>query len=311
MISKCTHRILLLLLGILLAGCTSRSTPPQGSINFEQNEKVVFLGNAFFENAIANGEIETTFALCFPKKNITFRNIGWSGDNVYAHARTRARGGERFGNPEEGFGMLAKQITDLRPDKIFIAYGFNESFDDGAGIEAYDKGLNLLLEMLSQRCPELILISTLPMEKGFGIAAEHIEAQNKELKMYAETTKEVATKGKYRFIDLFTPFSKENKYTTNGIHLSSKGYRKAGDLIAEALTFPPLPIKIDSKKADHIRHTIIKKNALFFHRWRPRNDAFVYGQRKDEQRIAQDEPAQIEPFIAKQEAAITLLLENL
>ncbi|TDI70461.1 MAG: hypothetical protein E2O86_03500 [Bacteroidetes bacterium] len=304
-----TARIVLLLIGILLSACTSSSSLE--SLDFKQNEKIVFLGNAFFENAIYSGELETTFSLSFPKKNITFRNIGWSGDNVYAHARTRARGGGRFGNPEEGFNILTKQITELKPDKIFIAYGFNESFDDEAGIDAYNKGLNRLLEMLSQHCPELILISTLPMEKGFGIPAAHIETRNKELKKYAETTKEVAIKGKYRFIDLFNPFSKETKYTTNGIHLSANGYRKTGELISEALTLPTPVINIDSKKADHIRNTIIKKNTLFFHRWRPRNDAFVYGERKDEQRIAQEEPAQIEPFIAKQEAAITLLLEDL
>ncbi|MFT7033163.1 MAG: lysophospholipase L1-like esterase [Cyclobacteriaceae bacterium] len=298
--------MLLLVLGILLAACTS-----QDSISFKQNEKVVFLGNAFFENAIDKGEIETVLSLSFPKKNITFRNIGWSGDNVYAHARTRARGGGRFGNPDKGFGILTKQISDFKPDKIFIAYGFNESFDDDAGIDAYGKGLNRLLEMLGQHCPELILISALPMEKGFGIPAEHIEARNKELKKYAETTKEVGMKGNYSFIDLFTPFSKETKYTTNGIHLSVNGYRKAGEFIAQSLIFPAPVVKIDSERADQIRNTIIKKNILFFHRWRPRNDAFVYGERKDEQRVAQEEPAQIEPFIAKQEASITLLLEEL
>jgi lysophospholipase L1-like esterase len=301
-----TPIILLLTSFILLAACTS-----ENSLSFKQNEKVIFLGNAFFENAIDNGEIETAFSLCFPNKNITFRNIGWSGDNVYAHARTRARGGGRFGNPEEGFNILTKQITELKPDKIFIAYGFNESFDDDSGNDGYGKGLNRLLEMLGQHCPELILISTLPMEKGFGIPAEHIEARNKKLKEYVETTKEVAIKGNYRFIDLFTRFSKETKYTTNGIHLSVNGYRKAGELIAQSLTFPAPVVKIDSERADQIRNTIIKKNTLFFHRWRPRNDAFVYGERKDEQRIAQEEPAQIEPFIAKQEASITLLLEEL
>jgi len=301
-----TSIILLLTSGILLAACTSHD-----SISFKQNEKVVFLGNAFFENAIDNGEIETTISLCFPKKNITFRNIGWSGDNVYAHTRTRARGGGRFGNPDKGFGILTNQIIDLKPDKIFIAYGFNESFDDDQGIDSYGKGLNQLLEMLSQHCPELILISTIPMEKGFGIPAEHIEAQNKKLKNYTEMTKGIAIKGDHSYVDLFTPLSKENKYTTNGIHLTVNGYRKAGELIAEALSFPAPAIKIDSEKADQIRNTIIKKNTLFFHRWRPRNDAFVYGERKDEQRVAQEEPAQIEPFIAKQEAAITALLEDL
>jgi len=304
-----TPRIVLLVLGILLTAFTSISTSPEESIIFKQNEKVVFLGNAFFENAIANGEIETKFSVSFPDKNISFRNIGWSGDNVQAHARTRARGGGRFGDPDKGFGILTKQISELKPDKIFIAYGFNESFD--SDIDAYRKGLSHLLNELGELGSELILISTLPMEKGFGIPDEHIEARNKELKIFSEATKEVASKGNHRFIDLFTSFSQENKYTINGIHLTSKGYRKAGELIAEVLKFPLPVIPLDSNKADQIRNTIIKKNTLFFHRWRPRNDAFVYGERKDEQRIAQEEPVQIEPFIAKQETAITLLLKDL
>lgn len=306
--SKYTRIIYLLAIGILLSACTSNS--PNESFNFKQNEKVVFLGNAFFENAIANGEIETKLAISFPDKNISFRNIGWSGDNVHAHARTRARGGGRFGDPDKGFEILTKQISDLKPNKIFIAYGFNESFNE-SGIEEYEKGLNRLLEMLSLHCSELILISTLPMEKGFGIPDEHIEARNKELKKYSESTKEVASKGNHRFIDIFTSFSQETKYTVNGIHLTSKGYRKVAELIGEALKFHAPVILLDSDKADQIRKTIIKKNTLFFHRWRPRNDAFVYGERKDEQRIAQEEPVQIEPFIAKQEATIILLLKDL
>jgi lysophospholipase L1-like esterase len=298
--------ILLLTLSILLVACTSRD-----SFNIKENEKVVFLGNAFFENAIDKGEIETKISLCFPDKNVTFRNIGWSGDNVYAHTRTRARGGGRFGNPDKGFGILTDQIIELQPDKIFIAYGFNESFDDDAGIDSYGKGLSQLLEMLGQHCSELILISTIPMEKGFGIPSEHIDTQNKKLKNYAETTKSIAISGGHSYIDLFIPLSKDSQYTNNGIHLSSNGYRKAGEIIAQALSFPAPAIDIDSEKAEQIRKAIIKKNTLFFHRWRPRNDAFVYGERKDEQRIAQEEPAQIEPFIAKQEAAIALLLEDL
>ena len=70
-------------------------------------------------------------------------------------------------------------------------------------------------------------------------------------------------------------------------------------------------IDIDADEAEDIRQQIIKKNTLFFHRWRPRNDAFVYGERKDEQRIAQEEPVQIEPFITKRESEITILLEHL
>lgn len=280
------------------------------SLDFQQGEKVVFLGNAFFENAFTNSEMETTIALSYPKKKITFRNIGWSGDNVYAHARTRARGGQRFGDPEKGFGMLRDQISALRPDKIFVAYGFNESFDD-AGIDDFREGFSRLLDMLDEQCPKLILLSTLPMEHGFGIPTDHINTQNEKIEKCAGIIKDAARRGDHYFVDLFTPFSKEKGYTTNGIHLTARGYRKAGEIISEALDFPALVIDIDSDEAEDIRQQIIKKNTLFFHRWRPRNDAFVYGERKDEQRIAQEEPVQIEPFITKQESEITILLEHL
>lgn len=309
--TTCSQKFFLLLIFIQLTSCTFEPKSSSGPLVFEQNEKVLFLGNAFFENSFANGEIETMFSLCFPKKNITFRNLGWSGDNVNAYARTRARNGQRFGAPEDGFSILTQQITDFKADKIFIAYGFNESFENERGINSYGQGLKYLLNMLQLHCPELIVISTLPMEKGYGIPDDHIEKRNSVLKKYAEATKKITMDGRYRFIDLFTPFSHENNNTINGIHLSSKGYRKAGNLIANELSFPKPAVKIDSREADQIRNTIIKKNTLFFQRWRPQNDAYVYGLRKHEQPIAQEEPAQIEPFIAKQEETIKLLLEKL
>ena len=63
-----------------------------------------------------------------------------------------------------------------------------------------------------------------------------------------------------------------------------------GKIIAEQLRLPALPVPRDSKYAEDVRLSIVKKNHLYFHRWRPRNDAFVYGERKDEQKIAQAEP---------------------
>lgn len=87
----CTPRILFLVIGILLSACTSNSHLE--SLDFKQNEKVVFLGNAFFENAIGNGEIETTFSLCFPKKislSVTLAGAGIM--SMHTHAQGHAEG---------------------------------------------------------------------------------------------------------------------------------------------------------------------------------------------------------------------------
>jgi len=61
-----------------------------------------------------------------------------------------------------------------------------------------------------------------------------------DLKSMPETTKEVAIKGSTVSLIYLPHFSaKENKYTTNGVHLSSEGYRtKAGDVYCGRIYSP-------------------------------------------------------------------------
>ena len=100
-------------------------------------------------------------------------------------------------------------------------------------------------------------------------------------------------------------------YSTNGIHPGTTGYRRIARIMAQSLHLPEPAVALDSKEAESLRHAIVKKNTLYFHRWRPRNDAFVYGERKNEQAIAQTEPAKFEPFVTTQETAIRKQLEAL
>jgi hypothetical protein len=58
-----TVRISLLLTSVFLFAFSSNYSLE--SLVFKQNEKVVFLGNAFFENALANGEILAGVGIMF------------------------------------------------------------------------------------------------------------------------------------------------------------------------------------------------------------------------------------------------------
>ena len=296
---------------IFLSACSpSRERASAPRLQPEEGDRIVFLGNAFFEQAIRHGELETSLALRWPDRKLTFRNIGWSGDTVFGHSRTFGRRGAKFGGPEAGFDKMNQHLQELDPDIVFVAYGFNESFEEAEGLDSFRQGAQRLLDRLGELNSEIVLLSPPPMEPGFGAPAEYVEKRNASLQRYSEEMKALAESRGHAYVDLFKSLKKEARtYSKDGIHPSGDGYRRIADIIAEALGLPVPIARLDSEEAAQIRSEIVEKNQLFFHRWRPRNDAFVFGERKDEQRIAQMEPAQIEPFVESKESIINTLLE--
>jgi hypothetical protein len=276
----------------------------------QDGDQVVFLGNSFFERAIHHGHIEHELTCRWPKRNITFRNLGWDGDTVFGHSRAGGRRRAVFGEPEEGFKKMVEHVRLLKPDVVFLAYGYNESFELGGDTEQFRGAVDRFIKEVSavDKSPRFVLLSPTPMEHGFGAPAAYVDARNRLLERYAETLAEVAAKGGHAFVDLLSPLSKGNElYSDNGIHPSSDGYQRIAEIIVETLRCPPPAF---ASPPEAVRSAIIRKNTLYFHRWRPRNDAFVYGERKREQKIAQTEPEKFEPFVAKAEAKIRELLDQ-
>ena len=60
----------------------------------------------------------------------------------------------------------------------------------------------------------------------------------------------------------------------------------------------------DFEQVELLRKTIIAKNRLYFHRWRPQNETYLFGFRKHEQGQNAIEIPQFDPLIAAQEATI-------
>jgi hypothetical protein len=229
---------------------------------------------------------------------------------VFGHSRTFGRRGAKFGGPEAGFDKMNQHLQELDPDIVFVAYGFNESFEEAEGLESFRQGAQRLLDRLGELNSEIVLVSPTPMEDGFGPPAKYVEKRNAYLQSYSKEVKALAESRGHAYVDLFKSLKSEaGTYSKDGIHPSGDGYRRIADIIAEALGLPEPIARLDSEEAARIRSKIVEKNQLFFHRWRPRNDAFVFGERKDEQRIAQMEPAQIEPFVESKESIINTLLE--
>ncbi|MGC3968510.1 MAG: hypothetical protein QM775_14365 [Pirellulales bacterium] len=83
-----------LVLGLLLAAPTLDAAE-----NFElrDGDRVVLLGNTLIERETQEGFWELMFTLAWPERNVTFRNLGWSGDTVWGESRAG------FGTQADGF----------------------------------------------------------------------------------------------------------------------------------------------------------------------------------------------------------------
>ena len=109
------------------------------TFELEDGDRVVFVGNTFVERAIDYGHIETALTTQWPDKNITFRNLGWSGDD----ARGRSR--RFFGPVEDGFKHLETHAAGLAPTVIFVSYGSMESYEGREGLADFEANSCLTL----------------------------------------------------------------------------------------------------------------------------------------------------------------------
>jgi lysophospholipase L1-like esterase len=218
------------LLALSLLLCQSTKKP----FELADGDRVVFIGNTFFERDLKYNHLETALTVRWPSRNVTFRNLGWDGDTVWGDARAE------FGSPADGFNSLAKHVADLKPSVIFVAYGFSESFAGPAGVSPFTLQLEKMLDMLSRTQARLILLSPIRHEdlgRPLPDPAEH----NRTLQLYVDAVAKVAARRGCDYVNLFDlAGSKEQPLTQNGIHLNDRGYRAAAWAIERALGLAPL-----------------------------------------------------------------------
>lgn len=386
-------------LGPTLLAAEGDSRPHQ-RLEFRDGDRVVFLGNTLIERAQSYGYWETLLTRRFPNRAVTFRNLGWSGDTVFAESRAG------FDTPAEGFQRLTDQILRLQPTVILVGYGNNAAFAGEEGLATFLDGLNRLLAVLEQTEARIVLLSTTGQE-NLGPPLPDPAAHNRDLATYASALRKVAEERGYGFVDFLSWQSQQTDFdpmplTDNGLHFTAYGYWKTAGRLEEQL-FPtvdpwslklradgevtqaqgvnvselkaetrrlrfhgrdevlPVPIPpnlqgtgmteptqgvrtlsvsglapgryaltIDGQpvaaadaaewaagvslvkgpqfdQVQKLREAIIRKNQLYFYRWRPQNITYLFGFRKHEQGNNAKEIPEFDPLVAEQEAKIAQL----
>lgn len=195
-------------------------------------DRVVFIGNTFFERDLRYNHLETALTARWPERNVTFRNLGWDGDTVWGEARAE------FGSAADGFNSLSKHVADLKPTVIFVAYGMSESFAGPAGLDRFVPQLDKMLDMLSRTQARIILLSPVRHE-DLGRPLPDPTEHNRNLRLYVDAIAKVAARRNYPFVNLFDlTGSKDQPLTQNGIHLNDRGYKAATWTIERSLGLP-------------------------------------------------------------------------
>src|SRR5713101_6216951 len=126
---------------------------------FKDGDRVVLIGSTLIEREQRYGYWEAALTAANPDKNITFRNLGWSGDTVWGEARVS------FGTAADGYKQLIDHVKAEKPTLIIVGYGTNESFAGEAGLPKFKEQLKKLLDDLAVTKARFVLMAPLLIDK--------------------------------------------------------------------------------------------------------------------------------------------------
>ncbi|MFH1300911.1 MAG: SGNH/GDSL hydrolase family protein [Planctomycetota bacterium] len=279
--------------------------PP--AFELKSGDRIIFLGNTLIERAQKFGSWESVFLRSFPEAKLSFRNLGWSADTVWAESRGI------FDPPAAGYERMLTQIKDLKPNVILLGYGGNEAFAGQQGLAAFQKQLDQLLADLKPTGAKIIIVSPHRYENA-GQPLPDPATHNRDLQLYSELLKETAAAGNHYYVDLYNQLISEPagtpqlKLTTNSIHLTEAGYQKAAAVIAADLGLHP--VTLSPSVEQEVRQLTFEKNREYFYNWRPQNITYLLGFRKHEQGQNAKELPQFIPLIEEKEATIHRLIST-
>ncbi len=212
----------------------NQSESQQQKLVLKKGDRIVLIGNTFADQQRLYNYLETLLTSHAPVKNITFRNLAWSGDTLSLRPRPL------------NFGSLDEHLKQQKADIIIACFGMNESFAGQTGLKQFTNDWEKFLKHVALQqfngnsAPQVVMISPIAHENvgpPFPDPTEH----NQSLLKYTQAMQAVAETHNVPFVDLFTASKKlmdENpsqKLTRNGIHLNEYGYWAVDQIIASQL----------------------------------------------------------------------------
>lgn len=262
----------------------------------------MLLGNNLGSRMMNYGHFDTELHVRYPDNQLFIRNLCDGGDTpgFRPHA-SRFKpwafpGAEKFQNElatdsqsEGHFDAPDQWLTRLQADVIVAFFGSPESWNGPAGLANYRAELDAFVKhTLAQRynsksAPQLALVSPIAFENLTDrYDLPNGVAENKNLALYTQVMREVATANKVLFVDAFTPSQRwydttPEPLTIDGLQLNDEGYKRLSQLLADVL-FGKTPAQAEPNRKQ-ILEAVLEKDWMWHNDIKIPNGVHTHGRR--------------------------------
>lgn len=269
-------RILLIPLSVLLLVLSWNSASGQTMpVSLNKGDTVCYIGNTTADRMQHHAWLETYLHQTFPEHELTFRNLGFSADELNTRPRS-----DNFGSPDQW-------LTKCQADVIFCFFGYNEAFNGKDGLPSFEEDLAELIQSMSaqkyngESAPRLVFFSPIAHEDHKSAHLPDGKANNENLRMYTAAMSRVCKRLNVPMVDLFSLtqnlYAKaDSPLTLNGIHLLDHGNKAVAQNLITQWTGKAAPSDDDIKA---LRNAVQEKNYYWFSRYRVVDGYNVYGGR--------------------------------
>jgi putative heme-binding domain-containing protein len=256
----------------------------QGQLELQKRQRIALIGSSQAERMNLFGHFETLLHTRFPDQELVVRNFGFPADEV--GIQQRSANYTTIDDPFEVFG----------PDCLICFFGFNESFQGPAGLDAFINNYRNYINRQAQRFQKknlevkFVLVSPLAFEATGNPMQPSGVIENQNLAAYTEAIRILAAELQVPFVDLFQPTKEmfaagKKRYTINGVHLNELGDKEVGELLDRALFATPHPLAtadngVNWANLKTIRHWVNDKSWVHLQDYRMLNGWYVYGGRR-------------------------------
>src|SRR4051812_3253721 len=243
----------------------------------KQGDHISLVGNALADRFQHDGWFESLIQQRFPDQQLSFRNLGFAGDELSLRMRC-----DNFGSPDD---WLSRTKTSV----VFAFFGYNESYGGPAGLEKFRSDLAAFVKNTlghqydGKTAPRIVLFSPIAFENHNDPNLPDGAVQNQNLKLYTEATASIAKANNCFFVDLYTPslalYAKASKpLTIEGAHLNEHGDQLVAELAVKAL-FGDAKSAGKAAAIEKVRAAVLDKDFYWFNRYRTVDGYNVYGGR--------------------------------